>query len=448
MAVSALVFLVNRSLLVVRACAIHREAQVNPNTVTTREMEQLEMYCMRLGSHLDKCIIAGLVLLTVRDMLLSVLLMILCKDGAALIYTSVKENKNIDLVYKYIIQKLYGFPYKIPAVVVEKDAVFIPAGWDNDKKIGILHENFQTLKAEDNFEDIITKPPVRKFVHEKEIMAEDDQVFLMKLQSLLAKQPPTAAGRPVDASPRVPGGSPRTPNRSVSSNVASVSPIPAGSKKIDPNMKAGATSEGVLANFFNSLLSKKTGSPGGPGVGGGSPGVGAGAGSSGLPPSTKKSGQRRYLLSDTCWLSPFHTERYLCLLSLLAFICEEVVSQCTLCGGLYFFEFVSCSAFLLSLLFLIVYCTSVYDRVDAIKVKSSDFYIMLGTGCIFLLASIIFVSTHDRTPAEITAIVFGFIASFMFLLDFAAMLFEKRQESQLRKPEARPAEALTEPLNA
>uniref|UniRef100_UPI001659115D cytoplasmic dynein 1 light intermediate chain 1 n=1 Tax=Halichoerus grypus TaxID=9711 RepID=UPI001659115D len=218
-------------------------------------------------------------------------------DGAALIYTSVKENKNIDLVYKYIVQKLYGFPYKIPAVVVEKDAVFIPAGWDNDKKIGILHENFQTLKAEDNFEDIITKPPVRKFVHEKEIVAEDDQVFLMKLQSLLAKQPPTAAGRPVDASPRVPGGSPRTPNRSVSSNVASVSPIPAGSKKIDPNMKAGATSEGVLANFFNSLLSKKTGSPGGPGVGSGSPGGGAGAGSSGLPPSAKKSGQKP-VLSD------------------------------------------------------------------------------------------------------------------------------------------------------
>ncbi|KAG8521608.1 Cytoplasmic dynein 1 light intermediate chain 1, partial [Galemys pyrenaicus] len=157
-----------------------------------------------------------------------------------------------------------------------------PAGWDNDKKIGILHENFQTLKAEDNFEDIITKPPVRKFVHEKEIVAEDDQVFLMKLQ---------------DASPRVPGGSPRTPNRSVSSNVASVSPIPAGSKKIDPNMKAGATSEGVLANFFNSLLSKKTGSPGGPGVGSGSPGAGAASGSSGLPPSAKKSGQKP-VLSD------------------------------------------------------------------------------------------------------------------------------------------------------
>ncbi|XP_073424843.1 cytoplasmic dynein 1 light intermediate chain 1 isoform X1 [Dendrobates tinctorius] len=210
--------------------------------------------------------------------------------GAALIYTSIKENKNIDLVYKYIVQQLYGFPFNMPAVVVEKDAVFIPAGWDNDKKIGILHENFQTLKPDDTFEDIITKPPVRKFVHEKEIVAEDDQVFLMKQQSQLAKQPPSTAGRP-DASPRVPGGSPRTPSRSGTSNVASVSPVPAGTKKIDPNMKAGTTSEGVLANFFNSLLSKKTGSPG-PG------GTGNPAGNSGgnsLPTSTKKTGQKSVL---------------------------------------------------------------------------------------------------------------------------------------------------------
>ncbi|XP_076986026.1 CKLF-like MARVEL transmembrane domain-containing protein 6 [Tamandua tetradactyla] len=137
------------------------------------------------------------------------------------------------------------------------------------------------------------------------------------------------------------------------------------------------------------------------------------------------------------------------LLSLLAFICEEVVSQCTLCGGLYFFEFVSCSAFLLSLLIVIVYCTPVYDRVENVKVKSSDFYITLGTGCVFLLASIIFVATHDKTSAEIAAIVFGFLASFMFLIDFFIMHCEKRHESQLRKPETtNRSEAVTEPLNA
>ncbi|XP_019661688.2 transmembrane protein 74B isoform X1 [Ailuropoda melanoleuca] len=78
--VSALVFLVSGILLVVTAYAIPREARVNPDTVTAREMERLEMYYARLGSYLDKCIIAGLGLLTVGGMLLSVLLMVsLCK---------------------------------------------------------------------------------------------------------------------------------------------------------------------------------------------------------------------------------------------------------------------------------------------------------------------------------------------------------------------------------
>ncbi|XP_074148946.1 transmembrane protein 74B [Sminthopsis crassicaudata] len=72
----ALVFLVSGILLVVVAYAIPREARVNPDTVSAREMERLEMYYARLGSHLDKCIIAGLGLLTLGGMLLSILLMV------------------------------------------------------------------------------------------------------------------------------------------------------------------------------------------------------------------------------------------------------------------------------------------------------------------------------------------------------------------------------------
>lgn len=59
---------------------------------------------------------------------------------------------------------------------------FRPAGWDNEKKIAILHENFTTVKPEDAYEDFIVKPPVRKLVHDKELAAEDEQVFLMKQQ--------------------------------------------------------------------------------------------------------------------------------------------------------------------------------------------------------------------------------------------------------------------------
>lgn len=164
-----------------------------------------------------------------------------------------KENKNIDLLYKYLVHRLYGFPFDLPAQVVDKDSVFIPSGWDNEKKVSILYENFQSLKREDKFEEVIIQPPVRKFVHEKELGVEDDQVFLLKLQTLLSKQPPAAAGRPVDTTNRAPTGSPRVSNRSATANVANVMPMQPG----------GQTSEGVLANFFNSLLSKKTGEGGG-----------------------------------------------------------------------------------------------------------------------------------------------------------------------------------------
>ncbi|XP_070616464.1 cytoplasmic dynein 1 light intermediate chain 2 isoform X2 [Erythrolamprus reginae] len=187
--------------------------------------------------------------------------------GAALIYTSVKEEKNHNLLYKYIVHKTYGFHFANPALVVEKDAVFIPAGWDNEKKIAILHENFTTVKPEDAYEDFIVKPPVRKLVHDKEFAAEDEQVFLMKQQSFLAKQPATPT-RASESPARGPSGSPRPQGRTGPAAVPSASPI-ASVKKPDPAIKNNAASEGVLASFFNSLLSKKTGSPGSPGAAGG-----------------------------------------------------------------------------------------------------------------------------------------------------------------------------------
>ncbi|KAJ8417770.1 hypothetical protein AAFF_G00226130 [Aldrovandia affinis] len=211
------------------------------------------------------------------------------KYGAALIYTSVKEEKNTDLLYKYLVHKMYDFQLTTPALVVEKDAVFIPSGWDNDKKIGILHENFTTVRPEDPFEDFITKPPVRKLVHDKEVNAEDEQVFLMKQQSLLAKQPATPT-RAADSPARTASGSPRPAGRTGPANVASVSPM-AAVKKPDPNLKGAAANEGVLANFFNSLLSKKTGAPGSPSAGGGAGGGGGG----GVQGSAKKAGQKPVL---------------------------------------------------------------------------------------------------------------------------------------------------------
>uniref|UniRef100_G3NRG0 Dynein light intermediate chain n=1 Tax=Gasterosteus aculeatus aculeatus TaxID=481459 RepID=G3NRG0_GASAC len=195
--------------------------------------------------------------------------------GASLVYTSVKEMKNLDILYKYLVHRLYGFPFHCPAQVVERDAVFIPSGWDNEKKIAILHENFQTVKADDIFEEVIVKPPVRKVVHEKEIQAEDDQVFLVKLQSLLAKQPAVTAGRPVVRpviAPRVRCARCHCDN--IRHACCHCSACLSFFKLWCP-YAAGQTSEGVLANFFNSLLTKKagTGGPGTPGGGNNTPGT-------------------------------------------------------------------------------------------------------------------------------------------------------------------------------
>ncbi|XP_058804730.1 cytoplasmic dynein 1 light intermediate chain 1 isoform X2 [Phymastichus coffea] len=160
--------------------------------------------------------------------------------GAGLFYTSVKEDKNCDLLYKYLTHRIYSLPFKTPALVVEKDAVLIPAGWDNMKKISILYENLQSMKPDDYYRDVIVQPPSHRkgVTKQTEVVAEDEQVFLARQQEALMglKDP---ANR-----------SPATRNQ-----------------KLDPKGTGTTPSgEGVLANFFNSLLHKKIGtSPGGPG---------------------------------------------------------------------------------------------------------------------------------------------------------------------------------------
>ncbi|KAM5211151.1 transmembrane protein 74 isoform 1-T2 [Hipposideros larvatus] len=73
--ISAILFLVTGILLVIISYLVPREVTVDPNTVAAREMERLEKESARLGAHLDRCVIAGLCLLTLGGVVLSCLLM-------------------------------------------------------------------------------------------------------------------------------------------------------------------------------------------------------------------------------------------------------------------------------------------------------------------------------------------------------------------------------------
>ncbi|XP_038248286.1 CKLF-like MARVEL transmembrane domain-containing protein 6 [Dermochelys coriacea] len=115
------------------------------------------------------------------------------------------------------------------------------------------------------------------------------------------------------------------------------------------------------------------------------------------------------------------------LLSLLAFILEEIVESCILCGGLYFFEFISCSATFLGILILIVYCTPAYEKVEKGKLSKLDFWVTTVVGVLFFIASIVFATTSDKSSVETVAIVFGFLASIGFLADGIHFFMENRK---------------------
>lgn len=151
--------------------------------------------------------------------------------GASLFYVSAKVNKNCDLLHKYLAHRIYDLPFKAQASVVERDAIFVPAGWDNEKKISILYDNIRSAHPDDDYNKFILErvnpgPPQR----DAEVEAEGDQEFLMRMQNDLGKQ----VQMPLPSAP-----SPVQPRQNLTNPIDTQ---PSG--------------EGVLQNFFNSLLSK------------------------------------------------------------------------------------------------------------------------------------------------------------------------------------------------
>ncbi|KAM3873549.1 CKLF-like MARVEL transmembrane domain-containing protein 6 [Diretmus argenteus] len=107
------------------------------------------------------------------------------------------------------------------------------------------------------------------------------------------------------------------------------------------------------------------------------------------------------------------------LLSLVAFIVEEVVTSCISCTALYFFEFVSCTAFLFTLLLLILLATKLREKVGISCWPRLDFGYTAVIAFFFLVASIAFAANNGQTSLEQVAVVFGFLATLAFVVDAA-----------------------------
>nr|CAD2201725.1 unnamed protein product [Meloidogyne enterolobii] len=161
------------------------------------------------------------------------------RHGAALFYTSAKEDLNTQMLLKYIGHRIYALPFTTPAYIVEKDSIFVPTGWDSEQKLSIVKESLGygsgqvPLLAQQN--DTLLSFTNKNF-GEKEIEAEDEQVFLNRLASMTA----------FDSSNP---GQPRTGGQQ--------SPRQGGKGTAGGQAGGGDSNNTMLANFFSSLLTKE-----------------------------------------------------------------------------------------------------------------------------------------------------------------------------------------------
>jgi dynein light intermediate chain 1 len=137
--------------------------------------------------------------------------------GAALFYTSTHRPRTTALLRAYILSRLLHsthssapmsarFPFNYRAQIIERDTIMIPAGWDSWGKVQALREDFEcrvmadawqidesnSTEAAENGLHAIYRKRVRdttatiKSVATKEpVVAEDEQEFLARLREML-----------------------------------------------------------------------------------------------------------------------------------------------------------------------------------------------------------------------------------------------------------------------
>ncbi|XP_061830741.1 CKLF-like MARVEL transmembrane domain-containing protein 4 [Nerophis lumbriciformis] len=104
-------------------------------------------------------------------------------------------------------------------------------------------------------------------------------------------------------------------------------------------------------------------------------------------------------------------------LSLIGFICIETIMMCSPCGGVYFFEFVSCSAFVVTGALLVIFCLNLHTKVPHIDWNLTDLGNTAVSTFLFFLSSLVLACINHNTGAEIAAVTFGFLATGVYGLN-------------------------------
>jgi len=169
--------------------------------------------------------------------------------GATLVYTSTKTGKGSDILGEYVAHRLLSTPFNIRAQVLDKDTLFVPAGYDSLERITVLNDHTKT----GGYEDVIAAPvsKARTARTEEMVSAQDDQEFLEMHKGTLDKL--SKGDRPArSAAPSVElfSGAP-----DVGTTAAAAGAAP-GAAPTASSLTPGSSA--MLQNFFESLMKSES----------------------------------------------------------------------------------------------------------------------------------------------------------------------------------------------
>ncbi|XP_072321395.1 CKLF-like MARVEL transmembrane domain-containing protein 4 [Eucyclogobius newberryi] len=104
-------------------------------------------------------------------------------------------------------------------------------------------------------------------------------------------------------------------------------------------------------------------------------------------------------------------------LSLIGFISIETINKCLPCGGIYFFEFVSCTACVMTGVLLFLFCLNLHTKVPQINWSLTDLANTATSTIFFFLCSLVLAFVNHSTGAEIAATIFGFLVTAVYAVN-------------------------------
>uniref|UniRef100_A0A8B9J7C3 CKLF-like MARVEL transmembrane domain containing 4 n=1 Tax=Astyanax mexicanus TaxID=7994 RepID=A0A8B9J7C3_ASTMX len=90
---------------------------------------------------------------------------------------------------------------------------------------------------------------------------------------------------------------------------------------------------------------------------------------------------------------------------MIGFICIETVMLCSPCAGVYLFEFVSCSAFVVTGVLLLIFTLNLHTKVPQVNWSLTDLINTTSSTVFFFLASVVLAALNHQSGAEIAAVV-------------------------------------------